>query len=164
MRWKKLSTSQSGFTLIELIIVIVLISALAFIVFFVINPSQLLRESRDARRTKDVETILTAVHKSITDNKGALPVGLSTGMAEAQLGTASTGCTISTGGCSVTATSCVDVSASLTKYLKSIPIDPTGGSLYTSSQTGYSISVDANNLVTVKACGAEGTTPISQSL
>jgi len=153
---------HSGFTLIELLIVIVIISALAVTVFVALNPVQRLKDSRDARRTSDVETILTAVHQYVVDNKGSFPVGLSSGMAETQLGSAGTGCAIATGGCSVVATACVDLSTPLTKSLKSIPIDPLGGA-YTAARTGYSVSVNANNIVTIKACGTEGLTNISQS-
>lgn len=163
MTWKKLSANQTGFTLIELLIVISIVSLLAFIVFVVINPSQRLRESHDNKRTSDVKEIISAVHEYIVDNKGTLPSGLTTGMAEAQIGTATTGCTITTGGCSVAATACVDLTMPLAKYLKNVPIDPTGGNIFTAAKTGYSIAVDTNNIVTVKACGTEGSTNISQS-
>jgi len=153
---------NSGFTLIELLIVIVIISALAVTVFVALNPVQRLKDSRDARRTSDVETILTAVHQYIVDNKGSFPLGLSTNMAETQLGSAATGCAIATGGCSVVATACVDLSTPLNKSLKSIPVDPLGGS-YTASRSGYSVTVNTNNIVTIKACGTEGSTNISQS-
>ncbi len=154
---------QKGFTLIELLIVIAIISALAIAVFVALNPSQRLKDAHDARRTADADTVLTAIHASIVDGKGALPAGLSTGMAETQLGTGASGCAIATGGCSVVAAACVDLSAPLVKYLKSMPIDPLGGATYTSAKTGYSVTVDANNIVTIKACGTEGATNISAS-
>ncbi|MEK7571210.1 MAG: prepilin-type N-terminal cleavage/methylation domain-containing protein [Patescibacteria group bacterium] len=157
------SYNQKGFTLIELLIVIVIISALAVTVFVALNPVQRLKDSRDARRTSDVETILTGIHQYIVDNKGSLPTGLTTSMAETQLGTGASGCTISTGGCSVAAAACVDLTTPLAKYLKSIPIDPLGGTTYTAAKTGFSVTVDANNIITIKACGTEGTTNISQS-
>lgn len=157
------SRYQKGFTLIELLIVIVIISALAVTVFVALNPVQRLKDSRDARRTSDVETLLTAIHEYIVDNKGSLPTGLTTGMAETQLGTGASGCAIATGGCSVVATACVDLTTPLAKYLKSIPVDPSGGTTYTAAKTGFSVTVDANNIVTIKACGTEGTTNISQS-
>ena len=98
------SRYQKGFPLIELLIVIVIISALAVTVFVALNPVQRLKDSRDARRTSDVETLLTAIHEYIVDNKGSLPTGLTTGMAETQLGTGATGCVIATGGCTVPTT------------------------------------------------------------
>ena len=96
----------------------------------------------------------------VIDNKGALPTGLTTGMVEKQLGTAGTGCAIATGVCSVAgATDCVDLATPLAKYLKTIPLDPDG----TDALTKYTIIVDSNNIVTVKACAAEGGTNISSS-
>jgi prepilin-type N-terminal cleavage/methylation domain-containing protein len=149
-----------GFTLIELLIVIVIIATLAIVVFVALNPAQRFKDARDARRVTDVETILTAIHASIVDNKGTLPTGLTTSMVESQLGTATTGCTIATGGCAVVgATACVDLTTPLVKYLKTIPIDSNG----TAALTKYSVVVDANNIVTIKACGTEGTTNISAS-
>lgn len=156
--------TSKGFTLIELLIVIAVISTLAVAVFTALNPAQRLKDSKDARRTSDVDTILTAIHAAIVDNKGALPAGLSAGMAEAQLGTAASGAAIATGGCSVVTPAALDLSAPLVKYLKSIPISPiSGATTYTAALTGYSVVVDANGIVTVKACGTEGATPISAS-
>ena len=155
-----LKSKNKGFTLIELLIVIAIIATLAVVVFVALNPAQRLKDSRDARRTSDVDTILTAIHASIVDNKGTLPAGLTAGMTEAQLGTG-TGCTIVTGGCAVATVACLDLTTPLVKYLKSLPIDPT--TTFTSAKTGYSVIVDTNGIVTVKACGTEGATYISAS-
>lgn len=155
-----IANKTKGFTLIELLVVIGIISALAVVVFVALNPAQRLKDSRDARRTADVESILTAVHQAIVDGKGAYPTGLSAGMTETQLGTSATTCTVATGGCAATAAACVDLSTPLAKYLKSIPLDPNGG---TAAKTNYSIVVDTNGIVTVKACGVEGSANISAS-
>jgi len=154
------SILQKGFTLIELLIVIAIISALAIAVFVALNPAQRLKDAKDARRTADADTILTAIHASIVDTKGALPTGLTTSMAETQLGTGVAGCAIATGGCSVVAAACVDLTTPLVKYLKSMPIDPSASTTYTAAKTGYSVTVDANNIVTIRACGTEGATNI----
>lgn len=159
MQLSKALKNAKGFTLIELLVVIAIIASLAVVVFVALNPSQRIKDSRDSRRASDVNSILTAIHQSIVDNKGALPAGLTTGMAERQLGTAASGCAVATNGCSVVNAACLDTTAALTKYLKATPIDPAG----TAAITGYSVVVDANNIVTVKACGTEGTTPISVS-
>lgn len=167
---KGLALSLSkGFTLIELLIVITIISALAVTVFVALNPAQRLKDARDARRTSDVDSILTAIHTSIVDNKGALPTNL-TASAERQLGTGtSTDCTTAlvAKGCNTpAATACSDLMTganNLTKYLKSMVIDPTGGTTYTALKTGYSVNVDANNLVTITACGAEGSGNVQAS-
>ncbi|MEK7067872.1 MAG: type II secretion system protein [Patescibacteria group bacterium] len=151
--------NKKGFTLIELLLVIGIIAVLAVVVFVALNPAQRFKDARDARRNTDVETILSAIHTSLVDNKGTFPSGLSAGMSEAQLGTAASGCVIATGGCSVTTGACLDMTTALVKYLKTIPIDPNG----TAASTKYAIVVDANGIVSIKACGTEGTTTISAS-
>lgn len=151
---------KSGFTLIEVLLVIAIIVTLAAVVFVSLNPAQRLKDSRDARRTNDVNTILTAIQQYIIDNKGALPTGLTAGMSETQIGTGASGCAISTGGCTVAATACVNLTTPLTNYLASLPIDPTGSTTYTAAKTGYSVVVSSAGIVTVRACGTEGTTNI----
>lgn len=149
---------QRGFTLIELLVVITIIATLAVVVFVALNPGQRLKDARDARRTSDVDTILSAIHSSIVDNDGTAPAGLST--VEQQLGTAASGCAVSTGGCTVTAAACLNLTAGLAAYLKSIPTDPNGG---TTAETNYSAIMDSNGIVTIRACGTEGSTNIVSS-
>lgn len=165
---------QAGFTLIELLVVITIIATLAVTVFVALNPLQRLKDSRDARRTSDVDTVLTAVHAYIVDNKGVLPdsMGSLTADQDYQIGTAVAGsCTpaLTTGGCTTNAAfKCVDLGADLTSYLKSIPVDPLGGTDNTADETGYGINISAANIVTIKACrtgagSTEGTNDISAS-
>src|SRR5882724_4999884 len=149
-----------GFTLIELLIVITIVTTLAVVVFVAVNPVQRLKEARDTRRRTDVDNFLTAVLQYVNDNKGQFPSGVTTGMAETQIGTGLSGCNLTNASCSIIPTSCVDFTSSLVKYLKTIPQDPKTGS---ASQTQYTISVDTNNIVTIKACGTEGATVIQES-
>lgn len=137
---------KKGFTLIELLIVIAIIAILAVTVFVALDPVTRFRDARNSRRWADVDNVLTAVHEYIVDHGGSLPAGLTAGMTETQLGTAGSGC----GTCGAAA-ACLDLSATLSAYLKSMPVDPQG----TAAQTGYSVAVDNNNLVTIKACRAE---------
>lgn len=154
---------QSRFSLIEILLVVAIITTLAVTVFVALDPTKRLKDTRDARRDEDVQNILIAIHKSIIESKGSLPSGLNTGMVETQIGTGVSGCAIATGGCNVVATACVDLTTTMVKYLKTIPIDPSEGTTYTSAKTGYSVQVDSNGIVTIKACGAEGSTNISVS-
>lgn len=149
-----MSLLRRGFTLIELLLVIAIIAILATIVFVALNPTRRFQQSRDARRATDIETILTAIHLYINDFSGTLPTGLSTGMAEAQLGTGSSSCGITTGGCNVSTNACLDLSTVLASYLKTMPIDPQGSS----SQTGYSVAVNSSNIITIRACRTETAT------
>jgi prepilin-type N-terminal cleavage/methylation domain-containing protein len=168
---KKFLTPK-GFTLIELLIVVTIIAALAVTVFVALNPSQRLKDARNARRTSDADTILTAIHASIVDNKGNTPSALVTPGTIYQLGTGTLAqCTLAgTGNCAVASGNCADLlkvtdTYNLTKYLKSVPVDPLGGT-YTGLATGYTAVIDTNGIVTVTACGS-GTdglaTPISAS-
>lgn len=54
--------TNSGFTLIELLVVIAVIAVLATVVIVVLNPAELLRESRDANRLSDIKTIRSALN------------------------------------------------------------------------------------------------------
>ena len=151
--------TKKAFTLIEILLVIGMIAVLATVVFVALDPAKRFRDTRDAKRSTDTQSILSAVQTFIIDNQGSLPAGLTT--TEKQIGTAATGCAISTGGCAVSGVAdCINLTTPLAKYLKTIPIDPSGG---TASLTRYSIGMDANGIVTVKACGVEGGTNISLS-
>jgi prepilin-type N-terminal cleavage/methylation domain-containing protein len=144
--------NKLGFTLIELLVVIGIIAALTTVVFVALNPAKRFQDARNARRTTDVDTILSAIHQYIVDTGGSMPAGI--GASGSQIGTCSSGgATL----CPGAAAACVDIGATLAsnKYLKTNPIDPQGGSAAT---TGYSVSKDINNLFTVTACLGEGTT------
>lgn len=160
---QKQHPTKKGFTLIELLIVMAIIAVLAVVVFVALNPAQRLKDTRDAKRVSDVQSILTAIHASIVDNAGSLPTGLTNGMSQTQIGTGTTGCGGTVGVCTITPTGCVNLATPLANYLSTIPVDPTGGTTYTSAKTGYSVSVSAAGLVTVTACGTEGATTISAS-
>jgi type IV pilus assembly protein PilA len=147
--------NNKGFTLIELLVVIGIIAILATVVFVALNPVQRFADARNSRRFIDVNTVLTAIHEYIVDNNGALPAGITT--TEKQLGTCTSGGNTA---CPTAQAACLDMSTTLAKYLKSIPLDPNGG---TAGTTKYSVIVDANNIVTVKACAAENNVSVQVS-
>src|SRR3989344_4467273 len=137
--FKLTSSKQKGFTLIEVLLVVALIGVLVAIVIVAINPSKNLKDTRDAQRRTDVNTILNAVYQYTIDNTGTLPASITTTSTEI----------CKTGS---TCTGLVDLSV-LTiaeKYLTSIPFDP---STSTANSTKYSILKTANNRVTVTAVG-----------
>jgi type IV pilus assembly protein PilA len=144
---------KKAFTLIELLVVIAIIAILAAVVFVALDPVRRFADARNSSRISDVNSILTAVHEYIVDNGGALPTGLSSGMTETQLGTAAAGATTTDKGTACgTSAAAVDLTASLGgKYLTVIPDDPQGSA----AKTGYSVTVNANNIVTIRSCDAE---------
>ena len=142
---------QKGFTLIELLLVIAIIAILATVVIVALDPATRFKNTRDARRLSDLQSILTAVRQYVVDNKGSLPPGLDT--TERQLGTVGN-CDITSNNCSVSGgTDCLDLSVALEKYLKNMPYDPSNGA--TSERTRYSIQADNNGIVTVRSCDSE---------
>lgn len=136
---------KAGFTLIELLVVIAIIAILATVVFVALDPVTRFADARNSRRWNDVNSILTAIHEYIVDNGGDLPTGLTAGQASTELGSCGT---------------CDNLATPLATYLKSIPEDPDGGD---SVNTGYSVAVDSNNIVTVTADNAENSATIEVS-
>lgn len=148
-----------GFTLIEILLVIGIIAVLATVVIVALDPAKRFADARNARRLSDIESILSATQQYIVDNKGELPPGFADGY-ERQLGTASTGCELTNGPCSANLSYCLDLSASLAKYLKNLPYDPAVGS---SERTQYSIQVNENNIITIRSCNSTDETISSVS-
>ena len=133
----------SGFTLIEVLLVIAIIAILAAIVIIAINPARQISQANNAQRSANVTTILNAIGQYAIDNRGAYPATIST----ATTTICSTG--TSTAGC-------IDLS-SLTVgqiYLPSLPFDPLSPN---SSSTWYTVvkSTSANPRITVTAPSAE---------
>jgi prepilin-type N-terminal cleavage/methylation domain-containing protein len=60
-----------GFTLIELLVVIAILAVLAVAVVLVLNPAELLKQSRDSNRLADMATLNSALSLYYTDVLGA---------------------------------------------------------------------------------------------
>lgn len=138
-------TNQKGFTLIELLVVIAIIAILATVVFVALDPVTRFADARNSRRWNDVNSLLTAVHQFIVDNDGDLPAVLATGQASTEIGTCVT---------------CDNLTTDLATYLISLPLDPSDG---TTAETGYFVTVNANNIVTISAPSAENSATIQVS-
>ena len=134
---------NKGFTLIEILVVIGVLSILFSIILILINPKKQFSRANNAKRRSDIVAILNAIGAYTADNKGVLPTGITT--------TAAT-ITDSVNGS--------DICALLVpKYIPALPTDP---SLKTSDittctnyNTGYTIVKDANNRVTLAAPNQE---------
>lgn len=99
--------SNKGFTLIELMLVVILVSILSGIVISVVNVTALRAKSRDSQRKSDISKIRTALELYYTDNR-SYPV--STSWIN----------TVTAGNALVTAL----VPASGTRYIDVLPTDP----------------------------------------
>jgi prepilin-type N-terminal cleavage/methylation domain-containing protein len=147
----------SGFTLVELIIVIAIIAILAAAIFVAIDPARRLHESRNARRSSDIATILDAVKTYQSDHGGSqyLTIDALTVDAYYQIGTQAIGCTRACGTLT-TQNTCVNLSLIGDNYLATVPKDPTDG---TDELTGYAMKKGVSGSIAVYACDAEGEGP-----
>jgi prepilin-type N-terminal cleavage/methylation domain-containing protein len=150
---------QSGFTLIEILVVIGLLAVLLAIVLVAINPAKHFSDANNTQRRSDVNAILNAVHEYMSSNNGSVPAGID-----------STARTItSTAG----ATNVNLCSVLVPTYIADLPVDPTptvgtktpAGSVCTAAgatyNSGYTIQSAAANRITVTAPSAENGVSIS---
>ncbi|KKQ89895.1 MAG: hypothetical protein UT12_C0006G0003 [Candidatus Curtissbacteria bacterium GW2011_GWC2_38_9] len=56
-----------GFTLVELLVTIAIISILSAVVILIVNPMELLRRSRDVTRLKDLDNLQQAINIAMQD-------------------------------------------------------------------------------------------------
>lgn len=101
--------NKSGFTLIEILIVIGIIAILAAIVLVAVNPAEQFRKAGDAQRASNVNAILNAVGQYMVDNQGNPPGDIPSGVANAA--------NISDGGSDI----CRDL---VPDYIAALPADP----------------------------------------
>lgn len=153
---EKITTKgKSGFTLLEVLLVVAIIAILAGIVIVALNPGKQLGDTRNSQRKADVNTILSAVYQYSIDNNGNLPTSVP---ASVTCDTPATNEVCKQG--AVSCTGLVDLGDIVLnqKYLTAIPTDPSGGS---TNGSGYFIAKSANGRVTVCAPAAEQGAAIS---
>ena len=143
----KINKKQSGFTLIEILVVIGIIAILAAVVIVALNPARQFAQARNTQRTSNANTILNAVWQRMVDSRGVWDTdcGLGAGN-EVSLPDTLTGVGTDTGLINIAA--CI-----VPTYVSSMVLDPSTG---TAEDTGYRIMEAADGgRITVDAPGAE---------
>ena len=152
--------SYTGFTLIELIIVIAIVSVIAAAIFIAVDPAKRIGEAKDAQRWQDITAIAQAVEEYTADY-GALP----SDFASSSIGTGekvaicSTATTLT---CDGQSRPCliVDNTDFLGVYLPQIPYDPDKSS---ASDTGYYITRGSGDIMSFGICDAYSSVGIAMN-
>jgi len=147
--------SQSGFTLIEILVVIGLIAFLAAVVIIAINPARQFAQGRNSQRVSNVNAILNAIGQRIADNKGLFRASDDV-ICAIDLPTA-------TSTTQIIGSSGVDLRPCLVPtYISELPADPVGGVVWNDADynTEYTVLQDANGRITVCAPKSENETAI----
>lgn len=137
----------SGFTLLEILVVLGIVALLSAVLFGFVNPHARFAKARNDERRADLNLLLISINENIFDNKGMFSCGAG------PLPSSSTAMTSEPGG--------YDVAPCLfPKHLPVVPYDPREASaFYTSTSSynlGYTIRQDAfTGRVTLEAPFAE---------
>lgn len=137
---------KSGFTYLEVIIVIGIIGILSTVFVTVLNPAQQLAKARDSERETELIGIMSAITQYSSEHSGSLPDTDGDEMVDS-FPTALT-CIGTDSGCFNLAAAGEEGDTIVPIYMASIPIDPKFGD---EGNTGYMIYVDENNRLVASA-------------
>lgn len=138
---------KKGFTLVEMLLVVIIIAILTTIVLVALSPARQIAQTNNTKRRADVATILSAVSQYIVDNGGELPVST-----ESNLNIVPKNMGITVNDVEI----CDDL---VPEYLAALPFDSgVSGAYFTSCvdyDLQYDISATSEGRVTVDAPNAQ---------
>lgn len=137
----QLKNSQSGFTLIEILVVIGIIAVLAAIVLIAINPARQFAQARDTQRTSNTNAILNAIGQYTADHQGEIPTSIP-----------------ASGEDDIDSSLCGEL---IPTYMPALPTDPASGhkgtdvvcsDLSASSPSGYTVEIASSTTGRITVC------------
>ena len=119
---KSAQVQKSGFTLVELLVVIAIIAILAAVVVLIINPLELTRRGRDAARLVDLANLQNAINVAVQEStgSGAVAVLCKTAGSYPCNGSSNIGTRVSDG----TGWVKTDLSTAKSVSVSTLPVDP----------------------------------------
>lgn len=136
------SSARNGFSLIEALLVIAIISMLTTTSLFYLKPMDNMSKAKDSQRRTDVQTILNAIHQYALDHRGNFPVCIDDLFRNICAGK----------DCSGVSQSC-NLYPIVGKYIVAIPVDPGGPD---GNDSNYDVQMQGGR-ITVRAPEAEKT-------
>jgi prepilin-type N-terminal cleavage/methylation domain-containing protein len=140
---------RKGFTLIELIVVIITITIIASVIFFAVNPAKRIGDAKNAVRDQNALELKKGIERLIADSL-TVPNTLSTM-------TNGTYMLVTTGGSTAGQCSCtslnqnidrIDLAGLLSSYVPNLPVDDSASG----NDTGYYIIKSSNNSFQTGSC------------
>lgn len=136
-----------GFTLVEVLLVIVIIAALSAIVIIAINPGKQIEDALNMQRKADLNALESAVNQYMIENRGQTPPGVDENLR--MLGTGVGDCNFDCGAMGQTHSECLDLKDFLVPtFIADMPIDPMG----TSEISKYAIFEESKGRISVVSC------------
>lgn len=144
---------KKGFTLVELLVVIAILAVLTAAVVVVLNPGELLKQSRDAQRLADFDSVRSAINLYLSLTTSTTPFG-AVNVADAMASSGAPACFYVNNGatCGISSTLGIDTTGwipvnfkdgtfvNMSPPLSNLPVDPSNTATY-----HYAIGTDATN-------------------
>lgn len=146
--------ARSGFTLLEVLMVIGILAILAAVVLVAINPARQFKIARDSQRNANISTVLNAIGQNLTDHGGVFTCeGVITPIPATRSQISS-------------ADGDFDIAKCLVPdYISVLPFDPSKDGAHYADEldydTGYFAESDAEGRVTISADGELSSTTMS---